>query len=125
MEKNKAENRNMVLALVIRRCPGESSWRRWHLNKDMKEIVGTPGEDHSSRGRAGQSKEYERKVGAQSAQHERGAVGECESRWGWPASAPPAPAQVPRIIGVRYLINSTLLLLSALSILSIFWLLPA
>lgn len=62
------------------RCPGESSWRRWHLNKDMKEIVGTPGEDHSSRGRASQSKEYERKVAAQSAQHERGAVGERESR---------------------------------------------
>lgn len=95
------------------------------MNKDKKKIVGAPGGDHCSRGRAGQSKESERKVGAQSAQHEPGAVGECESRWGWPASAPPAPAQIPWIIGVRYLINSTLLLLSALSILSIFWLLPA
>lgn len=123
MEKNKAENRNMMLALVIRGCPGKSSWRRWHLNKNMKEIVGTPGEDGSSGSRAGQSTESERKADAQSAQHGRGAVGEYES--GVASLCPPAPAQVPRIIGVGYLINSTLLLLSALSVLSIFWLLPA
>ena len=52
MEKNKAENGDVTLAVMIFRCPSEPSWRRWHLNKDMKEIVGLPGENHSSRGRA-------------------------------------------------------------------------
>lgn len=65
------------------------------MNKDIKEIVETPGDDHSGRGRADQNEESERKVGAQSAQHEQGAVGERESRWGWPASGPPAPGQIP------------------------------
>lgn len=50
-----------------------------------------------------------------SAQREQ-AVDECENRLGLPASAPSVPAQVPWIPGALYLLNSTLLLLSALSI---------
>lgn len=114
-----------MVALVICRCPGESSQRRWHLNKDLKEIVGIPGDGHSNRGRARSTKEQVRKVDAQRAEHERGMVRERGNQSGWPESAASLPAGVPWIIGVCYLISSTRLLLSALSILSISWLLPA
>lgn len=68
---------------------------------------------------------YVRKVDSQSVQREQGAVGECESRSGWLASAPSVPAQGPWTTGVHCLVHSTLLLLSVVNILSMSWFFPA